>query len=117
MRVLLVKLIRRCELLSDEAHEAFTEHLFLPGIDPLAPENTRRVFNCLSELRAITNLLFRAIDLWRVSYEIKSENNMRLLLLTSVAKQQDPPYLRTHNQLEKQGRNLGQRELFAKRSH
>ena len=79
-RVLLHKLMGRCEQLAHEVDKAYSGQLFLPGKEPSAPENIRRFYRCFSEHSAISNLLFRTIRLLRMSYEVESADTAAFLI-------------------------------------
>jgi hypothetical protein len=64
------KLIGRAAKLGEQIDLVYAGRPFLPDVGPTAPANRRRFNGYYSQLRKQTNLLLKALTLWRICYGV-----------------------------------------------
>jgi len=67
-RLHIVKFFARIEYIAEKIDEAFVGQPFLPHMRADAPANRRRFNAYLEQHRQVTKLLFKALELWRLSF-------------------------------------------------
>jgi len=92
IQIQLLKLFGRIERCREKLDEAFAGQPFLPDVPPDCPANRRRFWVYLEEASALTELLWRAVELWMITCGMKWEDDWIPLLVVEAtlrARQRD----------------------------
>jgi hypothetical protein len=89
IQIYLVKLFGRIERCREKLDEAFGGQPFLPDVPPDCPANRRRFWAYFEEASALTELLWRAVELWMITCGMKWEDDW-IPLLVAEAKLRAP---------------------------